>query len=189
MSKIIKKEDLYQEILERILFLEYRPGSILNEKQLVEEFGVGRGPLREVLKRLEWEKLVITMPRTGTMVTEIEFQKIIQVFQIRFDIEDLTGRLAAENITDEHLNKIDKIREESSKLFDNTNQRDLISMDIKFRDVLHEAVSNLILKDLSNYLYHLTVRVYFLVSDRRDWGEAVQTFLSEIRRRIKIKKV
>jgi len=180
MSKIIKKEDLYQTLLERILFLEYRPGSLLSEKLLITEFGVSRGPLREVLKRLEWEKLVITMPRTGTMITGVEFQKIMQVFQIRFDIEGLAGRLAAENITDEHLSKIDKIRVEGSRLLDNGNQRDLIRLDIKFRDVLYDAVDNSTLKDLSQYLYYLTLRVFFLVSDRNGWDEEVNLFLSEI---------
>jgi DNA-binding GntR family transcriptional regulator len=180
MKKNIKKKELYQILLERILFLDYQPGFILNEKLLIEEFGVSRSILREVLKRLEWEKLVITMPRTGTMITEVEFRNIMQVFQIRFDIEGLVGRLAAENITNEHLNKIENIRAEGSQLLDNGNLRDLVSLDIKFRDVLYDASDNPILKDLSQSLYNLTVRIYFLISDRNNWHKLVNIFLSEI---------
>ena len=82
--QINKKEKIYRTLLERILYMQYAPGQILNETTLAEEFGTSRGPLRDVLKRLEWKKLVMTMPRLGTQVTEIDFQKIIQVFQIRF---------------------------------------------------------------------------------------------------------
>lgn len=106
--------EIYRTIKDRILFLEYTPGQILNENILAEEFGVSRTPLREVFNRLEWEQLVKILPRTGTMVIEIEFQKMLNVFQIRFEIEELAGMLAGEHITDDHLEKIEKIRQECS---------------------------------------------------------------------------
>ena len=74
-SNSIKKDELYHTILNRILFLEYPPKYILKEEALAMEFGISRGPVREVLKRLEWEQLVETMPRTGTIITEIEYLK------------------------------------------------------------------------------------------------------------------
>ena len=107
--QINKKEEIYGTLLERILYMQYPPGEILNETTLAEEFGTSRGPLRDVLKRLEWKKLVMSMPRLGTQVTEIDFQKIIQVFQIRFDIEALAARLACENASPEHIARIDPL--------------------------------------------------------------------------------
>ena len=49
--------EIYRTIKNRILFLEYNPGQILNENTLAEEFGVSRTPLREVLSKLVWEHL------------------------------------------------------------------------------------------------------------------------------------
>lgn len=173
--------EIYRIIKDRILFLEYKPGQILNEKTLAEEFGVSRTPLREVLSRLVWEQLARILPRTGTMITEIEFQKMMHVFQIRFEIEGLVGRLAAENVTDDHLDKIDKIRQECSQLLDRKNRKDLVNIDFKFRDVLYDAADNPVLRDISQYLYHLTLRLWYIISDRGDWAEEVQPLLDEIK--------
>ena len=172
--------EIYRIIKDRILFLEYKPGQILNEKTLAEEFGVSRTPLREVLSRLVWEQLARILPRTGTMITEIEFQKMMHVFQIRFEIEGLVGRLAAENVTDDHLDKIDKIRQECSQLLDRKNRKDLVNIDFKFRDVLYDAADNPVLRDISQYLYDLTLRLWYTTSERGDWVAEVNPLLDEI---------
>ena len=91
-------KEIYSLLRDRILSMEYKPGEILNEQKLAKEFGVSRTPLREALTKLEWDKLVRVLPRIGSMVTEIEFQKMVNVFRIRFELEDLAGCLAAENI-------------------------------------------------------------------------------------------
>lgn len=173
--------EIYRIIKDRILFLEYKPGQILNEKTLAEEFGVSRTPLREVLSRLVWEQLARILPRSGTMVTEIEFQKMMHVFQIRFEIEELVGRLASEKITDNHLDNIDKIRKECSQILDRKNRKDLVNIDFKFRDVLYDAANNPVLRDISQHLYDLTLRLWYIISDRGDWAEEVQPLLDEIK--------
>ena len=172
--------EIYRTIKDRILFLEYAPGQILNENALAEEFGVSRTPLREVLSRLEWEQLARILPRTGTLVTEIEFQKMMHVFQIRFEIEGLVGKLAAEKITDDHLEKIDKIRQECSQLLHHRSRKDLLNIDIKFRDALYDAANNPVLRDISKYLYDLTLRLWYTISERGDWAEEVRPLLDEI---------
>jgi DNA-binding GntR family transcriptional regulator len=172
---------IYRIIKDRILFLEYKPGQILNEKTLADEFGVSRTPLREVLSRLVWEQLVRILPRSGTMVTEIEFQKMMHVFQIRFEIEELVGRLACEKITDNHLDNIDKIQKEGSQLLDRKSRKALVNIDFKFRDVLYDAANNPVLRDISQYLYDLTLRLWYIISDRGDWAEEVQPLLDEIK--------
>ena len=173
-------QKIYRTIKDRILFLEYSPGQILNENKLAEEFGVSRTPLREVLSRLEWEQLTRILPRSGTMVAEIEFQKIMHVFQVRFAIEGLVGRLVAEKITDDHLDKIEEIRKECVQLLNRKSRKDLVNIDFKFRDVLYDAADNLVLKDMSQYLYDLTLRIWYIISDRGDWAEEVRPLLDEI---------
>ena len=102
--------DIYREIKRRILFLEYAPGQILNENVLAKEFGVSRTPMREVLYRLSWEQLARIIARTGTMVTQIEFQTMMHTYQTRLGVEGEVGRLCAELATDAHLEAIRAIR-------------------------------------------------------------------------------
>lgn len=172
--------EIYQTIKNRILFLEYAPGQILNEKVLAKEFGVSRTPLREVLNKLEWEQMAKIFPRTGTMVTEIEFQKIMNAFQVRLEIEGLVGKLSAEQVSDEHLDRIRMIRDECSQLSAHKNKKGLVDIDFKFRDVLHDAINNSVLKDISEYLYNLTLRLWYITLDKGSWTEEVQSLLDEI---------
>jgi DNA-binding GntR family transcriptional regulator len=163
--------------------MHYAPGEILNETTLAEEFGTSRGPLRDVLKRLEWKKLVITMPRLGTQVTEIDFQKIIQVFQIRFDIEALAARLACENASREHIDQIQKLIDRLNQIPHDGKKgagEKFIGIDFLFRDILYEAAQNAILKEISDFLYHLTLRVHLLTFNKGNFSRLAPLFLNEM---------
>ncbi|NKX52234.1 GntR family transcriptional regulator, partial [Arthrobacter deserti] len=56
----------YEAIRERLLTLDIRPGDPLNDEALARKLGFGRTPVREALKRLEVDRLVVTYPRRGT---------------------------------------------------------------------------------------------------------------------------
>ena len=96
-------EKIYSTIKQRILNLYFEPGKNLNPKELARELGVSATPIREVLLRLEWEKLVTIIPRMGVQVTKIDFKELKEVYRSRILIEGELGRLAARNITDDHL--------------------------------------------------------------------------------------
>jgi DNA-binding GntR family transcriptional regulator len=164
--------------------MQYAPGEILNETTLAKEFGTSRGPLRDVLKRLEWKKLVMSMPRLGTQVTEIDFQKIIQVFQIRFDIEALAAKLACENASQEHIDRIDKLIDKLNRIPKDGKRLTgvkFIEIDLLFRDILYEAAQNPILREISDFLYHLTLRVHLLTFNKGDFSRLSPLFLNEIK--------
>jgi DNA-binding GntR family transcriptional regulator len=164
--------------------MQYAPGEILNETTLAEEFGTSRGPLRDVLKRLEWKKLVVAMPRLGTQVTEIDFQKIIQVFQIRFDIEALAAKLACENASQEYIDRIQKLVDKLNSMPKDGKRITgikFIEIDFLFRDILYEAAHNPILREISDFLYHLTLRVHLLAFNKGDSGRLIPLFLNEMK--------
>ena len=180
------KYEIYQKIKERILILEYAPGEFINEKTLVDEFGISRTPLREVLFRLEWDKLVTIMPRAGALVTQIEFQKLRDVFQIRVAIEGLIGRLASERITDDHLREIRNIQEECKNLPADENIRQFMNIDIKFREVLNNSADNPTLKEISDYLYNQTMRVWYMVFEKNNFSTEVKEEMKEIEETIEV---
>jgi len=165
--------------------MHYQPGEILNETTLAEEFGTSRGPLREVLKQLEWKKLVLTMPRLGTQVAEIDFQKIIQVFQIRSDLEALAAKLACENASQEHIDRIGELIEKLQVDVDEEKEDpgiNFIKIDFLFRDILYEAAQNPILKEISDFLYHLTLRINLLAHKKGDFQRCKPLFIEEMKR-------
>ena len=172
--------EIYKEIKRRILFLEYEPGQILNENVLAKEFGVSRTPMREVLYRLSWEELARIIPRTGTMVAEIEFQKMMQTYQTRLGIEGEVGRLCAEMATNRHREQIRTVRQDCQALKSRKEAGSLVEIDHRFRRILYEAAGNSVLQAVSEQLYTLTFRLWYVTLDKGDWEEEVVEMLSEI---------
>lgn len=165
--------EIYNEIKKRILTFDYEPGEMLNEKAIAGGFGVSRTPVREVLLRLEWEKL-LTITRAGIMVSKVEFQQLREVFQARAPLEGLMGRLATLQMTDGHLFRMRKIKNECEEILISKDKKALMEVDVKFRDVIHDAAKNESLKEVSDYLYFQTQRLWFLIFDKTDFDSLVQ---------------
>lgn len=179
-------EKICETIRDRILFLEYEPGQMLNEKELAKEFGVSRTPLREALWRLTWEKLILIVPRGGTMVTPVEFQKLRDVFQTRIGVDGLVGRFAAQNISEEQLARMKNLTKECRNLYEKKKDKELINIDIVFRNLMNDAANNPILAETSDYLYNMTLRVWYLILDKVNWVAEVEEELNEIEETIQV---
>jgi len=105
---------------------------------------------------------------------------MINIFQIRFELEDLAGRLAAENITEEHLKEIEHIRDECQKLYENMNQIELANIDGKLRNVVYEAANNARLTEISNSLHSQTQRLWSMIFRKGSWNGEVKAMMGEI---------
>lgn len=180
--------DIYQEIKRRILFLDYVPGEMLNEKNMAAEFGVSRTPVREVLLRLEWEKLLTIIPRAGIMVSKVEFHQLRDVFQTRAPLEGLLARLAAARITPEQINRLNRIKDECKQIQMSRSRKALLEVDMAFRDIYHEAAQNDSLKELSDHLYFQTQRLWHLIFDKMDFNLLLDDEFEYMRRSIAIFK-
>ncbi len=175
---------IYNTIKQRILSFDYAPGEMLNEKELALEFGVSRTPVRETLLRLEWEKLVTIIPRAGIMVSKVEFQQLREVFQTRAPLEGLLARLATAQMNEGHYAKLEEIRQESEAIFMSRSRRSLLEVDIKFRDIIHDAANNNSLRETSDHLYYQTQRLWHLIFDKMDFNLLVQDEVEYMKRSI-----
>lgn len=99
----MNKDEVYDSIKTRIIIQKLQPGSRINEKELMEEYGIGKTPLREVFIRLQLEGLIRRFPRSGTIVAPIDFGELREAAEIRLALESLVGELAAKHITDKQL--------------------------------------------------------------------------------------
>lgn len=176
------KKKVYKTIQDRIIFNEYAPGYIINEMDLAKELGSSRTPIREALSRLEFEKLVSIVPRAGAMVTSVEFQQIRDVYQLRKHLEGLIGKLAASRLSVDKIEEMENLHQKCLELCGEFQPKKLIKIDIRFREILNSAAGNLILSEISNLLYNLTVRIWFTALENGEWDNEVKMVAKDIER-------
>ena len=96
----------YRAIKARIVALEMPPASVVDETALVDELGVGLTPVRQALRRLALENLVVILPRRGTLVADLNASDLSKIYEMRVELETLAARLAAERATQFKLNQL-----------------------------------------------------------------------------------
>ena len=102
------RELVFESLREAIIQGKLGPGERLMEIQLAEEMGVSRTPVREAIRKLELEGLVVMIPRKGAYVAGLSLKDIADVFEIRRALEGLAAELASERATDEELEQMER---------------------------------------------------------------------------------
>lgn len=92
---------VYRNILDAIIRLDLKPGERLVENSLAAQIGVSRLPVREALRQLEREQLVILRPRRGAVVAPLTARDAREIYTLRMTLEGMAARLAAENASNE----------------------------------------------------------------------------------------
>lgn len=119
-----------------------KPGERLMEIQLAEELGVSRTPVREAIRKLELEGYVIMMPRRGTYVANLSIRDVNEVFEIRTSLDSLASGLAAERITDEELERLERLLVSISEYIEQNDMDKIVETDTEFHDLLYQASRN-----------------------------------------------
>src|SRR5215217_2956221 len=86
----------YVAIRDRLIMLAIPPGDPIDDDALAQDLGVGRTPVREALKRLEGDRLVVSYPRRGTFAIGMDISDLAHISEIRVQLEPLAARRAAE---------------------------------------------------------------------------------------------
>ena len=92
-----------QRLTRSIVTGEYEQGRKLNEAELAQRFGIGRGPLREALRHLEGMRLVTRIPNAGARVVVLDRKTLSDLYAVREALEGMACRLAAAQMSDEEL--------------------------------------------------------------------------------------
>jgi DNA-binding GntR family transcriptional regulator len=136
------REIVFESLREAIINGILEPGERLMEIQLAEEMGVSRTPVREAIRKLELEGFVVMIPRKGAYVAGISMKDIADVFEIRAALESLAAGLAAERITEEELEQLERTLVRNSEVTEINNLDALVDIDTDFHDVLYKASRN-----------------------------------------------
>lgn len=150
--KTLKNEHAYQALRERLVLLDIAPGAPLNESELMEDLDVGRTPLREALKHLEQDHLVVSYPRRGTFATPVDITSLTEVSEIRTLLEPYAARRAAERRLGEDLQAFAELQAELERMSADTPSRDLLETDLRMHRAVYRAAHNdLLYPTLSRY--------------------------------------
>jgi DNA-binding GntR family transcriptional regulator len=140
---------------------ELPPGSVINESQLRHELGMGRTPIREALQRLAREDLVTILPRRGMYVPEISLTDLRDIFEAREPIELATARAATERATDDEIAAMETLVRQIPPSCIAEDCYKLMEIDERFHELLAEASRSKFLADALNWLYSLSLRVWY----------------------------
>lgn len=107
-------ERAFKQIYGLIMTGELPLGGVLNEVAISQRFDIGRGPVREAVRRLQGLKLVTREPYLRARVVSLSASDLLEIFQLREVVEGMAARLCAERITPQALRAMQQSFEEAS---------------------------------------------------------------------------
>jgi len=136
------RDVVFNTLRQAILRGEMEPGERLMEIQLAQKLGVSRTPIREAIRKLELEGLVIMIPRKGAEVAHITEKDMRDVLEVRCTLEELAVALACKNVTPERimdLRAANKVFESAIVSKDVVN---IVDADVQFHDTIYAMTDN-----------------------------------------------
>ena len=150
---------VYTHIRDDIIEGRYKTGDYLVETKLAEELDVSRTPIREALKQLELEDLVVSIPNRGMMVQGMSSHDIDDIFTVRHLLEGQAAYWAAERIDASNLARLTEIVELMEMYTRKNDAANLARLDTEFHDVIFSASDSRILRHILTSLHQNTRRV------------------------------
>lgn len=151
------RDVVFNTLRQAILRGELKPGERLMEIQLANRLGVSRTPIREAIRKLELEGLVLMIPRRGAEVAEITEKSLRDVLEVRRALEELAVALACERITEEELESLKVAAKEFEQALEGGDVTEYAEADVKFHDIIYFATQN---QRLIQLLYNLREQMY-----------------------------
>jgi DNA-binding GntR family transcriptional regulator len=157
----------YAAIRDRLIMLDIRPGEPLNDDALAQELGTGRTPVREALKQLELDRLVVAYPRRGTFATTVDITDLAYISEIRTELEPLAAARAAKTAGTATRERLAELAGTVADLATGvTDQRELIGRDVEVHRAIYRAAGNPYLEDILVRQDNLATRIWCLFIDR-----------------------
>lgn len=136
------RDVVVESIRQAIISGQFPPGMRLMELQLAEEMGVSRTPVREAIRKMELEGLVVMIPRRGAYVADISIKDINEVYEVRTALDVLSAGLAAERIDKSEIQEMRELLAEEAALVEAKDYPRIIDNDTAFHDVIYRASGN-----------------------------------------------
>lgn len=156
----------YYAIRQLIVSLELPPGSLINERELMDRLGLGRTPVREALRALMLERLVDVYPRRGMFVSRVDVRDLAGLSEVRLALEPVAAGLAARRATGEDREVCQDLLGELERAAGERDERALIELDQRIHRHVYHCTHNDFLERTLEGHYVLTLRIWFLALER-----------------------
>ena len=150
-----------QTLRQAILRGELKPGERLMEVRLAKKLGVSRTPIREAIRKLELEGLVLMIPRRGAEVAEITEKSMRDVLEVRRALEVLAVSLSCDRISGEQIEALKEVAEEFDRSLTSDDVTRTAEADVHFHDIIYRSTDNQrliqLLSNLGEQMYRYRV--------------------------------
>jgi DNA-binding GntR family transcriptional regulator len=163
----------YEALEHRIVTLQLAPGTIVTEKELIQEVGLGRTPLREAVLRLAQEQLVTVLPRKGIYISEINLTDQLAALEVRWELDRLMARRAARLARPQERIQFAELAQTMHRL----TEPDLdifMQLDRLFDLLVEKACHNRFAVRAARPLHTLSRRFWYAYHHEGDLEEAIQ---------------
>lgn len=155
------RDVVFNTLRQAILTGELKPGERLMEIHLANKLGVSRTPIREAIRKLELEGLVIMIPRRGAEVAQITEKSMNDVLEVRRAVDALCVELACDRISPEELKNLENACDAFAEAVKTKDIRVIAQADVALHDIIVKATGNLRLVQLINNLSEQMYRYRF----------------------------
>ncbi len=156
------REIVYEELKRRILTGLIRPGMRMMEVDLADEMGVSRTPVREAIRKLEKENLVTIRPGKGAYASLMSVKRMMDILEVRSNLEALAACLAAERMQREEINALKQVVEQFEEALSKGDMQAMIETDSRFHRMIVDASGNSHLISLVEQLQELVLRFRYI---------------------------
>lgn len=162
----IELDHIHDTLRDRICLLTYRPGDVIHEGNLAEEFDVSRTPIREILQRLGFAGLVEARNGVGTIVTERTLDEIGQIYEIRQQLASLIGDLSPTPCRPEDIATMETLLGRAQALSGNFNAGDYWRINHEAHFVIGRLIGNAPLREMWDRYYFQVASFWYQVIER-----------------------
>lgn len=159
-----KKEQVYEYLKDQIISFKMKPGTMLVERQVCTSLDVSRTPVREAIQRLVAEGLAANLSTKGSVVSQITYEDIARVYEVREYLEGLAARLCAQRIPEEQVEELQDYFLIMEKNLSDENHDMLFSADFNFHQCIIKNSNNEILINMCNNLQSQVLRITRLIN-------------------------
>ena len=156
------RDVVFNTLRKAILTGTLKPGERLMEVHLANKLGVSRTPIREAIRKLELEGLVIMIPRRGAEVAQITEKSLKDVLEVRRALDALSVELACDRITEEELGTLKKACDDFETAVREKDVSVIAKADVALHDIIVKATGNQRLQQLVNNLAEQMYRYRFV---------------------------
>lgn len=151
------RDVVFNTLRQAILKGELKPGERLMEIALAEKLGVSRTPIREAMRKLELEGLVVMIPRRGAQVANITEKDLNDVLEVRIALENVAIEKACTRMSEEDMGRLWLAAKEFERTMAEGNLVRLAEADVAFHEIIYRASDN---KRLNQVLNNLREQIY-----------------------------